>query len=130
MLGFSVAALAVAAYGASGSFERDADTAAPADSPAPGSVNRPPATGSMPAQLVVTFFLVDSEPARARLHVLEDSLVNREFLRQAALEVLVAGTPEEEVSALRTIEEARQRSPTVRFLVEDLREQGNQHQMP
>jgi hypothetical protein len=125
MLGFSVTALTVAAYGAFGGFERDADTSATQGSPTPAAVNGPPAPGSTPAQLVVTFFLVDSEPARARLYVLEDSLVNREFLRQAALEVLVAGTPEEEVSALRTIEEARQRLPTVQFVVQDLREQAN-----
>jgi hypothetical protein len=51
----------------------------------------------------------------------EDQLTYREYLSQAALEVLVVQTPAEETQAMRTIDEARTSQPFTRFLVEDLR---------
>jgi hypothetical protein len=121
MFGFSVAALAVAAYGASGGFESDPDTAATA---VPASVNSPPpapAATSNPRPLVVTYFLVGSEEHRSLLHGVEDQLTYREYLSQAALEVLVVKTPAEETEALRIIDDARTSYPFTRFLVVDLR---------
>jgi hypothetical protein len=124
MLGFSVAALAVAAYGASGGFESDPDTAETADRPVPASVSSPtpgPAAATNPRPLVVTYFLVGSEEHRALLHGVEDQLTYREYLSQAALEVLVVQTPAEETEALRIIDDARTSYPFTRFLVVDLR---------
>jgi hypothetical protein len=130
MLGLSAAALSVAAYGALGGFEHATDTPVTTGTPASASTNRQAAAPSPAPQpainpntrpLVVTYFLVGSEEHRALLHGVEDQLTYREYLSQAALEVLVVQTPAEETQALRIIDEARTSQPFTRFLVEDLR---------
>jgi hypothetical protein len=124
MLGLSAAVLSVAAYGALGGFERATDTPDGTGIPASASTNSQPAQPAVTLNtrpLVVTYFLVGSEGHRALLHGVEDQLTYREYLSQAALEVLVVQTPEEETQALRIIEEARTSHPFTRFLVEDLR---------
>jgi hypothetical protein len=124
MLGLSAAALSVAAYGALGGFERDTDTAVTTSSPASASTTSQPSqsvSGSNPRPLVVTYFLVGSEEHRGLLHGVEDHLTYREYLSQAALEVLVVRTPAEETQALRIIDDARASQPSTRFVVEDLR---------
>ena len=124
MLGVSAAALSVAAYGALGGFERAQDTPVTIGTPASVSTNSQPsqsASGSNPRQLVVTYFLVGSEEHRALLHGVEDQLTYREYLSQAALEVLVVQTPAEETQALSIIDDARTSHPFTRFVVEDLR---------
>jgi hypothetical protein len=116
---FTAVAPAIAGAARLGAFEGDPGrpleqgaTPAPASQPAVSPSTRP---------LLITCYLVCSEERRALLHAVEDQLTYREYLSQAALEVLVVRTPAEEAQALRIIDEARSIYPFTRFAVEDLR---------
>jgi hypothetical protein len=71
----------------------------------------------------VTYFLVDSPEDVDAVNAAESQMVQREWLSKAAIEVLLARTPEEEEEAMRLVEEARRRAPAARVVVEDLRQQ-------
>jgi hypothetical protein len=116
---FTAVALAIAGAAGLGAFE-DGPDRPPEQVAAPPPVPQP-AVSPNTRPLVVTYFLVGSEEHRALLHGVEDQLTYREYLSQAALEVLVVQTPGEETQALRIIDEARTSHPFTRFLVEDLR---------
>jgi hypothetical protein len=80
------------------------------------SVNAPRAP-----RLVMTYYIVNSQEMMDSFNTMKTELRHREWLEKSAYEVLLVRTPEDEASAFRAIQEARERCVCAEFHVEDLR---------
>jgi hypothetical protein len=117
----SAAVLAIAGAAALGVFDAESKVREPVSTPEPRlvlSYTPEPSVGP----LVITYYLVDNRSAMEAILVTESQLVNREWLRQNDIEVLLVVDEAGEEQALEAFEEAKERSPFAQFELVDLRE--------